>query len=262
MTKKLDINGMKNNLLRILALLSILILWQILARIVDVPLILPKPELVFIKMIELLGQSSFWISFLCTSIRCICSFLITVIAGAVLGILCGIWQDFYIFLEVPVAIIRSTPVVSFILIAIFWFPSGVIPVFISVVMTFPIMLTSVYTGFLQIDSKLLKMAKVFNLSKIQVLMKIQLPGIKKQFMAGMISVFGLTWKVVAAGEVLSLPRKAVGTILQRSQIQLESAEVIAITLFYVAVSFVLGKLPAVFEHLNFHRLHRHQNQTH
>lgn len=252
---------MKNNLLRILSLLTLLIFWQIMARVVNAPLILPKPEHVIVKMFELLGQKPFWISFLYTFLRCICAFFMTLIVGTFLGIICGIYKDFYVFLEVPLSVIRSTPVVSFVLIAIFWFSSNVIPVFISVVMTLPIMITSIFTGFEQVDKKLLKMAKVFKFSRLQVLTKIQLPAIKTHFMGGVISVFGLSWKVVAAGEVLSLPRNGVGTILQRSQVHLESAEVIAITIFYVAVSFVLGKLPAVFEHLNLCHLHRNQNQN-
>lgn len=255
----MNIYRMKNNLLRILSLLSILIFWQIMARVVNSPLILPKPELVIIKLIEILGQSSFWLAFFHTFLRCLSSFFLTLIVGTVLGILCGLCSEFYVFLELPIEIIRTTPVVSFILIALFWFSSGVIPVFISVVMTLPIIISSIYTGFSQVDEKLLKMAKVFNYSKWQILTKIQLPSIKLHFYGGLISVFGLTWKVVAAGEVLSLPRNAIGTILQRSQVQLESAEIIAVTIFYISVSFVLGKLPAVFAHLNLHRSSQKKN---
>lgn len=248
---------MRKKILQLASLIFLFILWQICGSIIDAPIILPKPKEVFFSLIEILGQTSFWLAFLVTVLRCFLSFFITMILGTVLGILCGLYADFYSFLEIPMAIIRSTPVVSFILIAIFWLKSGTIPVFISVVMTLPIIITAIYTGFGDVDKNLLKMAKVFNFTKMQILTKIQLPEIKNPYYGGMLSVFGLTWKVVAAGEVLSLPRFGIGTMLQRSQVHLESAEIIAITIFYIAVSFVLGKLPAVFVRQN----HLHQNPT-
>ena len=61
-------------------------------------------------------------------------------------------------------------------------------------------------------------------------------------MNGMVSTFGLTWKVVAAGEVLSLPKYAAGTLLQRGQVHLETSSVIAVTIVLVTVSFIIERL--------------------
>lgn len=161
--------------------------------------------------------------------------------GLLLGVLCGQFAEVYDFLEIPISIVRATPVVAFILVALFWFKSGTVPVVIAVVMTLPVTITSVHSGFLQIDDKLLKMAKSFNLSPMQILFKIKLPATGNYIRNALIQTFGLTWKVVAAGEVLCLPKNAIGTMLQRSQVHLETTEVLAITIIFVAVSFILEK---------------------
>ena len=58
----------------------------------------------------------------------------------------------------------------------------------------------------------------------------------------MVSSFGLTWKVVAAGEVLSLPKYAAGTMLQKAQVHLETSTVIAVAIILVLVSFAIERL--------------------
>ncbi len=225
----------------ILSIFSILIIWQFISKIVNAALILPPPVQVFNALIYICSQKIFWQNFLVTFSRVLVSFILSVVIGGFLGFLCSISPFIKDFLEIPTAIIRATPVVAFILIAYFWFTSNQVPIFVSVLMTLPIMITSVITGFSLADEKLLKMAKVFCFSKREILKYIKIPSCIPSFCSGAISCFGLTWKVVVAGEVLCLPKKAMGTMLQRSQIHLESAEVIAEAFVLVAVSFLIER---------------------
>ena len=71
---------------------------------------------------------------------------------------------------------------------------------------------------------------------------IRLPSAKKALDAGAESAFGICWKVVAAGEVLSLPRNAAGTMMQRSQVHLETAEVLAVTTILIITSLLTQKI--------------------
>ena len=166
----------------------------------------------------------------------------SVFVGFILGIFCGYSEFFNSFLKIPLAIIRVTPVISVILLILFWFKSGTVPIVTSVLMSLPIMITSIHKGFSKIDNSLLQMAKVFNLTKIQVFKNIVLKSITPFFWNGVLSTFGLSWKVVIASEVLSLPAKSVGTILQKSQLHLEAQEVFAITIIIVCISFIFERL--------------------
>ena len=226
----------------ILSVIFIFALWYLLARFVNASLILPGPLTVFKAMAKLCKTSRFWLSFSYTLLRVLLAFLISVVAGTLLGILCGLSSFVRDFFEFPLAVIRATPVVAFILIALFWFKSGTVPVFVCVLMTLPIMTTAVANGFYKSNEKLLGMAKVFDLTRRQIFRYIQLPSLIPFFLNGMVSTFGLSWKVIAAGEVLSLPKNGTGTLLQRAQVHLETSSVMAITIILVAVSFIIERL--------------------
>ena len=191
---------------------------------------------------SLVKTKAFWQAFAHTFLRVIISFAITVVIGTALGIAAGFSKFLRDFFELPLAVIRATPVVAFILIALFWFKSGTVPVFVSVLMTLPIMTTAVANGFSKADEKLMGMAKVFCLTRSQIFKYIQFPSLVPFLLNGMVSSFGLTWKVVAAGEVLSLPKYAAGTMLQKAQVHLETSTVIAVAIILVLVSFVIERL--------------------
>lgn len=228
------------------SLIVIFIFWIILARVTDSQLIFPGPKLVFTQIVEYCKTALFWKNFLSTFLRCIYSFIITVVFGFLIGLLCGYSKFARDFFSIPIAIIRTTPVVALILIAVFWFKSGFVPVFVSILMCLPIMITSVQTGIMNANKSLLKMAKIYNFSENQKFKYIILPGTVPFILDGCVSTFGLTWKVVAAGEILSLPKYGAGTMLQKSQVHLNTEQTIAITLLLIIVSFVLEKLAGLF----------------
>ena len=69
-----------------------------------------------------------------------------------------------------------------------------------------------------------------------------LPKLQDFAETGVFSTFGMTWKVVVAAEVLSIPKKALGAVLQNAQVQLESTTLLAATIVLVALSCVFEKL--------------------
>lgn len=236
------INKTKTIAAYLLSIFVLLAAWFFLSKLINAELILPSPKSVFLSLISLIKTPAFWQAFAHTFFRVIISFVITLVLGSALGIASGFSSFIRDFFELPLAIIRATPVVAFILIALFWFKSGTVPVFVSVLMTLPIMATAVANGFSKADEKLMGMAKVFSLSRSQIFKYIQLPSLVPFFLNGMVSSFGLTWKVVAAGEVLSLPKTAAGTMLQKAQVHLETSTVIAVAIILVLVSFAIERL--------------------
>lgn len=236
------INKTKTIAAYLLSIFVLLAAWFFLSKLINAELILPSPLEVFSSMGSLVKTKAFWQAFAHTFLRVIISFAITVVIGTALGIAAGFSKFLRDFFELPLAVIRATPVVAFILIALFWFKSGTVPVFVSVLMTLPIMTTAVANGFSKADEKLMGMAKVFCLTRSQIFKYIQFPSLVPFLLNGMVSSFGLTWKVVAAGEVLSLPKYAAGTMLQKAQVHLETSTVIAVAIILVLVSFVIERL--------------------
>lgn len=224
----------------------ILIIWVIAAKKTSSSLILPYPAQVIKVMGSLLKSPDFWSNFLLTFYRCIVSFFISLLLGILIGVSCALSSFCKRLFELPIAIIRATPVAAVILIVLFWFKSTNVPIIVSILMTLPIIITSVINGVSQADKKLLDMAQCFSLSKKDCFRYIKLPSAIPFILNAAVSAFGLTWKVVVAGEVLSLPLRAAGTLLQRYQVHLESAYVLATAIILVAFSYILQELLAFF----------------
>lgn len=226
----------------ILSISSIFLLWYLFSKKIDAELILPSPSQVLKEISNLLVLPSFWKNFASTFARCIIAFMFTIILGILLGIFSGISQFARSFFAIPLAVVRATPVVAVILVAMYWFSSSSLPVFVSVLMALPIVVTAVQEGILKIPKSLLKMSRDFSLTKFQTFRYIQLPNTIPFLRTALISSFGLTWKVIAAGEVLSLPKNGLGVLLAKSQVHLETSRVLAVAVLLVIASVICEML--------------------
>lgn len=219
-------------------LFLLLLLWTLLSIKTGSSLILPSPKAVLTKLFSLCTNSVFYLSIGSSILRTIIAFMLSVIISVILGILCGVFPILWNFLKMPMSIVKTTPVVSFILLAIFWFPTSFVPTFVAVLMAFPIITTNIYTGIQNVDSKFLDMAKTYKVSKKDILKGIYIPSILPYFSSSLISSFSITWKVVVASEVLCLPRYSSGTLMYTAKIHLETETVFAVTIAIVFFSFI------------------------
>ncbi len=211
--------------------------WQLLAAAVSAPLILPGPLAVLRRLVSICGTADFYRHIGATMGRVFLAFAITFAAGSVLGLTCGHSRAARQLLSVLLTAVRSIPVVSFILIALFWLGSSAVPVFVAVVMTLPVMMTAVCTGCSAAPRQLLDAASSYRLKPGQLFRHLTLPCLLPFVRDGSISSFGMIWKVVAAGEVLALPKLGTGQLLYTAQLHLESADLLAVTLTIVLLSF-------------------------
>ena len=220
----------------------LLLIWWIAALLTGSALILPSPLSVVKTGLHLAVTLAFWNAFAFTFLRILTSFAISIVLGFTAGFLFSRSSFLKHFFEPYFYILQVTPVVALILVVMFWFKSNTVPVFVALLMTLPFMTNSVYHGFVSVDPKLKELAKVYNFSRIKAFFHISLPSAYQSIKLGIKTIFGLTWKVVVAGEVLSLPKYSIGTMLQNGNIHLETERVMAVTLLLVVLCFVLQKI--------------------
>ena len=220
----------------------LLLIWCIAALLTGSALILPSPLSVVKTGLHLAVTLAFWKAFAFTFLRILTSFAISIVLGFTAGFLFSRSSFLKHFFEPYFYILQVTPVVALILVVMFWFKSNTVPVFVALLMTLPVMTNSVYHGFVSVDPKLKELAKVYNFSGIKAFFHISLPSAYQSIKLGIKTIFGLTWKVVVAGEVLSLPKYSIGTMLQNGNIHLETERVMAVTLLLVVLCFVLQKI--------------------
>lgn len=222
------------------------VIWEIIALIINRELYLPSPYSAFLALINLIKTKTFWIIIVMSIFRVIAGFLVATVIGIITGIACGLNQFLYDLFYPLVTAIKSTPVMSFIIIALIWFSSGNVPIFICFLMCYPIFWISIVEGMRQVNKKYLQMANLYNVKKRYIISQIYIPTIEPYLTAGMLSALGLGWKVVVAAEVLSHPKYAIGSYLHNAKIYLESDQLFAWTIVVVFLSMlfetILGKL--------------------
>jgi len=237
----------KDVLYTILSFILLLAAWKIISLIVGSAIILPSPESTFVSLFNLIVTRDFFLIILASIARGIAGFAISFVLGTIVGFFAGFNRIFYRIFEPFLVIIRSTPVMSVILIALIWFKASNVPVFASFLMSFPIVCTNVIEGIKNIDPKLTEMARVYKIRKSSIIGEIYLPSILPFLMAAISTSFGIGWKVVIAAEVLSQPDFAIGTSLQTSKIYLDIDKVFAWTIVAILLGYLFEKLVRLIE---------------
>ena len=229
---------------KFISLFFLVLVWYVFSGLMNAPLILPFPHSVLFRLLELSVTAVFWKAFTFTFLRVIISFFISLVSGFLLGFFAADSKSFQAFLEFPLELLRATPVIAVILPALFWFTSDTVPVFVAVIMCTPIIITASKNGFEHNTENIEKLfkAKSRGFTGFYAFRYIRLPCALPSLASGAESAFGLSWKVVAAGEVLSIPRYAAGSLMQKAQVHIESSDVLAITLALVIISYFFEKL--------------------
>lgn len=237
-----------------------LILWQLLYMFVHQDLLLASPMQVLVSLSVLCLQADFWLAAFYSLLRIEAGFLLAVLCGTLLAILTAgaAWINHFVY--PAISAIRSTPIASFIILALVWMSSSKVVIFIVFLMVLPIVWTNVTEGIRKIDPKLLEMAAVFELSRRQIFRVIDIPSVSPFFVTAATTGLGLAWKAGIAAEVLSTPADSLGGRLYEAKIYLETPELLAYTVVIIVLSLLLEK-GMVFVFRNTGSYFRHHGRT-
>lgn len=239
---------MKNNLKKVYvsvgSILFWILLWHILASIVNQKLLfdIPLPSQTLKEFFGCVNDKMFWISVGNSLIHIITGFLSAVILGLIFGVLSGSNHFFKTFTSPISRLIRSVPVAAFIVLAWLWIPSSLIPSFIAFLMVFPIIWLQVENGLLSVDNRIVEMAKVFGMSNKDIVFNIKIPTLLPSFRNACISGLGFAWKSGVAAEVICNPTGSIGAMLSNAKSNIEFERVFAIVFTIVILSLILENI--------------------
>jgi len=216
--------------------------WQVATVVVHQEILLVSPAGVLVRLAELAPTADFWGTIGHSFVRISAGFLLAAMAG-VLGAALAATSRVVDALATPlVTAIRSTPVVSFIILVLMWADSGQLAFVISFLMVVPIIYTNVLEGIRHRDRSLLDVATVFGVPLLRRLPAIDVPAVLPFFVAGCKIGVGLAWKSGIAAEVIGLPRGSIGEQLYQAKLFLSTADLFAWTVVIVAVSYGFERL--------------------
>ncbi len=215
--------------------------WHIGASAVNKNLMvkIPLPLETFEAFFENCTQLYFWQTVGTTLLNIIAGFLFAVVFGILGGLLAGHSKIFKAFSSPVIHLVRAVPVAAFIIVAWLWIPSRALPPFISFLMVMPIIWSHTQAGLEGIDEKLIEAARVYGISKKDIVLKIKLPLISVQLRTGCITGLGIAWKAGVAAEVISTSTGSLGALLSSAKSGINYEQVFAVTLMVVILSVLL-----------------------
>jgi len=244
----MKISFTKKHCIGFASVFSILAIWKMLALHFDSDFIVPHPEDTFVTVVKLIVSKGFIKVAGTTIIRGVAGFIVSAFLGIGFGIIAGTSPGFNAFINPVLVTIRSTPVISLILLALIWFRSGMVPVFIAMLTMFPFICTNVIDGIKSVDQGLIEMARFYKVGRQKIISEVYLPAIMPFIISGASSAMGIGWRAIIIGEVLSQPRYGIGTTMQSAQTFLNVDVVIAWTIIAVLISYVFEKIIRWSEH--------------
>lgn len=219
-----------------------ILVWQLAYYGVGRDLLLASPLAVLKRLGSLIVTGSFWLIIATSFWRIMLGFLIGLVIGTVLGILTAASRPARRLLRLPMNIIKATPVASFVILALVWISGRNLSTFIGFLMVLPLIHSNVEQGLLSADPQLLEVAKVYRLTKWQTAKAVYLPAVMPYFLSALRVSLGYAWKAGIAGEVIAIPRDAIGTQLYNAKVYLETTDLFAWTVVIVVLSILIEKM--------------------
>ena len=204
--------------------------------------LLPSPEVVVLNMIKIFQSPDLLKILLYTLFRGFLGFIFALATGMLLGTLSGLNPYIEKSLNPFLAVVKSTPFMSVILLLLIWFGTEKTPIFAGFLVSFPIIYTNVLQGTKNIDKNLIQMARVYGIGILQIIKDIYLPSTAPFIFAGITSAFSIGWKVTVGAEILSRPKYAIGTQMWESKLYLEIDMILAWTVTTILISYMIETL--------------------
>lgn len=216
-------------------------IWQIVSMMIGKELLFPSPVAVAVRLFELMLTSDFYLTVGLSLFRILVGMLIGTFLGALGGLLTAFSRIARDIFAPLLAVVKSTPVASFIILMVLWISRDVTPLIIALMMVTPVVWTNVETGILNTDKNLLEMAKVYKMPRTATVRNIYLPSISPYFLASLKASLGMAWKAGIAAEVLLQPIISIGKMISDSKILLETTDLFAWTVVVVILSVIIEK---------------------
>jgi len=236
--KKLVVGFFKNAV----AIAFWLIVWQVASYVIGNPLILISPIATFLRLWELAGEGAFWLSVWFSLGRVVFGFLLSMVVGAGLAGLCYKVPLLHTLFLPLINVMKSVPVVSFTVLALFWVSRDNLSVFIAFVTVLPIVFFNAYEGIKNIDPKLLEMARVLRASPVKTAVNIHLPHTLPSIFAAAASGLGFAFKAGVTAELIGFVRNSIGLNLHTARNFLMMEDAMAWTVTIVLLGYVIEKV--------------------
>lgn len=233
---------MKRIVLTCLSILLIPVAWQLLSWQMAQPQLIPSfPDLIR-ALFRLVYLPGFLVSIGTTCLRACVGLLLSLVAASITAFLLN-RSEAIRFLFMPwLSLLRSVPVISFILLALIFLNPEMIPLLIAFLTMYPLLTENLLKGLMNRRDSWKILARQFHLNAWNRLFQINYPQLKPYLFSGLASAVGFGWRAIIMGEVLSQCVDGIGKRMKEAQVFIDVPELIAWTLVAIVLSWLTDKL--------------------
>lgn len=232
----------KEVLKKVGAALLALTFWEIAALLIHQRILLVTPVAVARRLCTIWRVEGFareiWFSFY----HIAGGFLLGLILGCLLAYLAAKHPVVETLLWPWMAMIKSVPVASFVVICLIWLSARNLSVFISFLIVIPIIYQNVLEGLRAENREMQEVATVFQLPWRKRFRYIELPKIRPFLLSACRVTTGMAWKAGIAAEIIGVPNGSIGKMLYTAKIYLDTDDLLAWTVIIVVISVVAEKV--------------------
>jgi NitT/TauT family transport system permease protein len=220
-----------------LALLLVGLWW--LASLKVPQYVLPSPERVFARIVQLSQSGDLPSNLMTTLGRVLAGFAVAVIIGVPGGILLGSNRTLGTFFEPIIPVLNTVSSAIWAIFAIIWFGlSPLTPIFVVLMTALPLIVTNVWQGTLAVNADYVELARALRFSRWKTLTAIYLPSIMPYFFSGARLAFGFGWRVSLVAETIGAS-SGVGYRLRQASDLIQTDQVFAWTIVQIAMMLVI-----------------------
>ncbi|MBC8618006.1 ATP-binding cassette domain-containing protein [Parabacteroides faecis] len=232
---------MKKGLISFISICLLLLLWQLTASYMNQPELIPSVPDLIKALFQLFATDTFYKSIFATVLRGISGILLSLAAAILAAFLFARYELLYELFRPLLTIMRSVPVISFILLALIFLDPEGIPLMIAFLTMFPLLAENLTKGIINLKPGLSLMASQFRISRKNKLIHIYYPQLKPFLFSGLVSAIGFGWRAIIMGEVLSQCAFGIGGEMKRAQLFISVPELIAWTIIAILISFLFDR---------------------
>ena len=233
----------KNSVLRKLVIIfAWLAIWQLAGMLIHNPILFATPLETVQALFENFGRGDFWSVTFMTLLRISAGFALGLCLGILLAALSRAIPVLEELLSPLIYLMKTVPVVCFVVLLLIWWGSSVLSVAISFLMVFTAVYFSTLEGLKAVGKDLLEMAEVYRLPFRTKLFYLYRPALEPFLTGSLKTSLGFAWKSGVAAEVIGLPEKSIGASIYLSKISLDTAGIFAWTVVVCVLSFLFEKI--------------------
>ncbi|TWI31209.1 sulfonate transport system permease protein [Paracoccus sulfuroxidans] len=231
-----------------IAPLGILLVWEAASRAGLISAqVLPAPSAVARTSWELIVSGELPKHLGASLARAVIGFAIGGSIGFLLGIFVGFSRVAEALLDRSIQMIRAIPFLALLPLVIVWFgvdESGKI-FLVSLAVLFPIYINTVL-GIRQVDPKLLELARVTGLTRLETVRRIILPGAMPSILTGVRYSLATAWLALVIAETIATTR-GIGFLAMDAREFLQTNVIVLTVLIYAAIGVFADSLARYLE---------------